>query len=54
MLDALLGAIFEMVLSVVVTAFVKLFSPENAAEIAAAVIGLGLIAIGFAAAVWGH
>lgn len=54
MLDALLGAIFEMVFSLVVTAFVKLFSLENAADIAAAVIGLGLIAIGFAAAVWGH
>lgn len=54
MLDALLGAIFEMVLTAVGTAIVKLFSLENAAEIAAAIIGLGFIAVGFTVAVWGH
>jgi hypothetical protein len=54
MLDALLGMIFEMVLSAVGTAIVKLFSLENAAEIATVIIGLGFIAIGFTAALWGH
>jgi hypothetical protein len=54
MLDALLGAIFEVILTAVGRAIVKLFSLENAADIATASIGLGFIAIGFAAAVWGH
>jgi len=54
MLDALLGAIFEMVLSAVGTAIVKLFGVDNAAEVATVIIGLGFIAIGFIAAVWGH
>jgi hypothetical protein len=54
MLDALLGMIFEMVLSAVGTAIVKLFSVENAAEIATAIISLGFIAIGLTAALWGH
>jgi hypothetical protein len=54
MLDALLGMIFEMVLSAVGAAIVKLFSLENAAEIATAIIGLGFIAIGLTAALWGH
>jgi hypothetical protein len=54
MLDALLGMIFEMVLSAVGTLIVKLFSVENAAEIATVIIGLGFIALGFAAALWGH
>ena len=54
MLDALLGFIFDIVLSAVGTVIVKLFSLEHAAEIATVIIGLGLIGIGFAAAVWGH
>ena len=54
MLDALLGFIFEMVLNAVGTAIAKLFGVDNAAELAAAIIGLGLIAIGFVVAVWGH
>ena len=54
MLDALLGAIFDIVLSAVGTAIVKLFGVDNAAEVATVIIGLGLIAIGFIAAVWGH
>lgn len=54
MLDALLGLIFDIVLSAIGTAIVKLFSVDNAAEIATAIIGLGFIAIGFTAAVWGH
>ncbi len=54
MLDALLGAIFEIVLSAVGTAIVKLFGLENAAEIATVITGLGLIAIGFTVTVWGH
>ena len=54
MLDALLGAIFDIVLSAVGTAIVKLFGVEDAAEVATVIISLGLIAIGFIAAVWGH
>ncbi|MCK1396003.1 hypothetical protein [Bradyrhizobium sp. 1] len=54
MLDTLLGVIFEMVLSAVGTFIVKLFSVENAAEIATVIIGLGFIALGFALALWGH
>jgi hypothetical protein len=54
MLDALLGMIFEIVLSAVGTFIVKLFGVENAAEIATVIIGLGVIALGFAVALWGH
>ncbi|WP_234682839.1 hypothetical protein [Bradyrhizobium monzae] len=54
MLDALLGFIFDIVLSAVGTIIAKLCGVEDAAEFAPVVIGLGLIAIGFAAAVWGH
>ncbi|MET3906954.1 hypothetical protein ABID59_001285 [Bradyrhizobium sp. S3.3.6] len=54
MLDALLSLVFDIVLSAVGTAIVKLFSLENAAEIATAIIGLGFIAIGLTAALWGH
>ncbi|GLR87854.1 hypothetical protein [Bradyrhizobium iriomotense] len=54
MLDTLLSAIFEMVLSAVGTAIVKLFGVENAAEVATAIIGLGFIAIGLTAALLGH
>jgi hypothetical protein len=54
MLDALLSAIFEIVLKAVGTAIVKLFSLENVAQVATAIIGLGFIAIGFAVTVLGH
>jgi len=54
MLDALLGLIFDLVLSAVGTVIAKLFGVADAAEFAPVVIGLGFIAIGFAAAMWGH
>ncbi len=54
MLDALFSFVFDIVLSAIGTAIVKLFGLDNAAEIAAAVIGIGLIAIGFTVALWGH
>jgi hypothetical protein len=54
MLDALLGMIFEMVLSAVGTFIVKLFGVENAAEMATVIIGLGFIALGCAVTLWGH
>jgi len=54
MLDALLGLIFDLVLSAVGTAIAKLFGVADAAEFAPVVIGLGFVAIGFAVAVWGH
>ncbi|MDH6259059.1 hypothetical protein [Bradyrhizobium sp. BR13661] len=54
MLDALFGFIFEIVLSAVGTVIAKLFGVEDAVDFAPGVIGLGLIGIGVAAAVWGH
>lgn len=54
MLDALLGFVFEMVLGLVGTAIAKLFGADNAAEAGAAIIGIGIIAIGFAVSVRGH
>ncbi|MBR0691365.1 hypothetical protein JQ594_36005 [Bradyrhizobium manausense] len=54
MLDALLGFIFDLVLSAVGTVIVKMFGVDNAAEVATAIIGLGFIAIGLAVTVWGH
>ena len=54
MFDALFSLIFDIVLSAVGTAIVKLFGADNAAEIAAVIIGIGLIAIGFMISVWGH
>jgi hypothetical protein len=54
MLDALFSLVFDIVLSAVGTAIVKLFGADNAAEIATVIIGIGLIAIGFIVAVWGQ
>jgi len=54
MLDALFSLVFDIVLSAVGTAIVKLFGADNAAEIATVIIGIGLLAIGFIVAVWGH
>jgi hypothetical protein len=54
MLDAILGLVFDIVLSAVGTAVAKLFGVDDAAEFAPVVIGLGFIGIGVAAAVWGH
>ena len=53
MLDVLLGFIFDVLLSAVGTVIVKMFAVDNAAEVTTVVIGLGLIAIGFAVTVWG-
>ena len=54
MLDALLGLIFDIDLSAIGTVIAKLFGVEDAAAFAPVVIGLGFLAIGFAAALWGH
>ena len=54
MLDALLGFIFEMVLTAVGTVIGKVFGVDDAAEFATVIIGLGIIGIGVAIAVWGH
>ncbi|WFU77393.1 hypothetical protein QA645_22835 [Bradyrhizobium sp. CIAT3101] len=54
MLDALLGLIFDIVLSAIGTVIAKLFGVADAAEFAPVIIGLGFIGIGVAAAVWGH
>lgn len=54
MLDALLGFIFDIVLSAVGTVIAKLCGVEDAAEFAPVVIGLGFLAIGVTIAVWGH
>jgi len=54
MIDALLGLIFDVVLSAVGTVIAKLFGVNDAADVAPAIIGLGFIGIGFAVAVWGH
>ncbi|WP_164933806.1 hypothetical protein [Bradyrhizobium guangzhouense] len=54
MLDALFGFVFDLVLSLVGTAIAKLFGADNAAEVGGAIVGIGILAIGFAIAVWGH
>jgi uncharacterized membrane protein len=54
MLDALFSLVFDIVLSAVGTAIVKLFGVDNAAEVATVIIGIGLLAIGFIVAVWGQ
>lgn len=54
MLDGLFGFVFEVVLSLVGTAIAKLFGADNAAEAGAVIIGIGIIAIGFAISMWGH
>ena len=47
MLQSLLGAIAEMLLSVVYDAVVKLLGLENVAEFVTALFGLACIVIGF-------
>lgn len=54
MIQSLISAILEMLLSAAVSAVVKFFGLENAVEIAMVVIGLGFIAIGFTAYLLGH
>jgi hypothetical protein len=54
MLDALIGEILEMVLTLVGAAIVKLFGVDNALEITGVVVGLGFLGIGVGIAVWGH
>ena len=54
MLDALFGLIFDVVLSAIGTVIAKLCGVEDPADFAPVVVGLGLIGIGVAAAVWGH
>lgn len=54
MLDALLGFIFDIVLSAVGTVIAKLCGVDDAAEFAPVVIGLGFIGIAVAIAIWGH
>jgi len=54
MLDALFGFVFEMVLSLVGTAIAKLFGADDAADAGGVIVGIGILAIGFAIAIWGH
>ncbi|WP_280096629.1 hypothetical protein [Bradyrhizobium sp. SSUT18] len=54
MLQSLLGAIVEMLLIAAGEAIAKLFGLENAAELAAVIIGIGFIGIGFTAYLLGH
>ncbi|MDH2343080.1 hypothetical protein [Bradyrhizobium sp. SSUT77] len=54
MLQSLLSAIVEILLTAAVEAVVKLFGLENAAALATAIFGLGCILIGFTAYLLGH
>jgi hypothetical protein len=54
MLDALFGFVFDIVLSAVGVAIAKVCGADNADEAGPVIIGLGLIAIGVAVALWGH
>ena len=54
MLQALLGAIVDILLSAAWSAVVRFFGLENAVEIATAVLGLGCIVIGSAVLLLGH
>jgi len=54
MLQALLSAIVEILLSAAWSAVVRFFGLENAVEIATAVFGLGCIVIGAAVLLLGH
>ncbi|WP_271607017.1 hypothetical protein [Bradyrhizobium sp. CCBAU 11434] len=54
MLDALLGFVFDIVLSAVGTLIAKMFGVDDAAEAGGVIVGIGILTIGFAIAVWGH
>ncbi|WP_314950854.1 hypothetical protein [Bradyrhizobium cosmicum] len=54
MLQSLLGAIAEMLLSAAWTAIIRFFGLEDVAEIATALFGLGCILIGFTVYLFGH
>ena len=54
MLDALLSFIFEFVLNAVGFVIAKLFGADDAAEAGRVIVGLGILAIGLAIAIWGH
>ncbi|WP_161497224.1 hypothetical protein [Bradyrhizobium nitroreducens] len=54
MLQALLSAIVEILLSAAWSAVVRFFGLENVVEIAAAIFGLGCIVIGSAVLLLGH
>lgn len=54
MLQALLSAIVDILLSAAWSAIVRFFGLENAVEIATAVCGLGCIVIGSAVFLLGH
>ena len=54
MLQSLLSALVEMLVSAVGGAMVKFIGLENAVEITTAIIGLGCIVIGFTAFWMGH
>ncbi|MBR0845517.1 hypothetical protein JQ607_35465 [Bradyrhizobium liaoningense] len=54
MLQSLLGAIVDMLLSAAWSAIVRFFGLENVVEIATAIFGLGCIVIGFTVFLLGH
>ncbi|WP_257179610.1 MULTISPECIES: hypothetical protein [Bradyrhizobium] len=54
MLQALLSAIVEILLSFTWSAVIRFFGLENAVEIATAVLGLACIVIGSAVLLLGH
>jgi hypothetical protein len=54
MLESLLAAIVEMLLTAAGEAIARLLGLENAVELATAIIGLGCIGIGFTADWLGH
>jgi hypothetical protein len=54
MLESLLGAIAEMLLSAAWSAIIRFFGLENVVELATAIFGLGCIVTDFAAYLLGH
>ncbi|QIP09953.1 hypothetical protein [Bradyrhizobium symbiodeficiens] len=54
MLQALLSAIVDMLLSAAWSAIVRFFGLESVVEIVTAIFGLGCIVIGFAVLLLGH
>lgn len=54
MLQALLSAIVDMLLSVAWSAIVKFLGLENVVEVVTAIFGLGCIVIGFTVYLLGH
>ncbi|MBC9883784.1 hypothetical protein G8O24_41655 [Bradyrhizobium sp. INPA01-394B] len=54
MLDALLGFVFDLILNAVGYVIAKLFGADDAAEAGSVIVGIGILAIGVAFAIWGQ